>query len=129
MKADFTSANEILDINECQQQNGGCSHGCINTPGDFYCACPPGMMRDPVNPKACINIAGSFDRIAELLGRYLNANREGASGKAIDADSGKYKVNRNLFLLTTQLEFFSFFTLIYDTKVFQKSKYGLVSSE
>uniref|UniRef100_A0A0R3RV16 Fibronectin type-III domain-containing protein n=1 Tax=Elaeophora elaphi TaxID=1147741 RepID=A0A0R3RV16_9BILA len=63
------------DVNECQQQNGGCSHGCVNTPGDFYCACPHGMMRDPVDPKVCINVAGSFDRIAALLGQYLHANR------------------------------------------------------
>uniref|UniRef100_F1KPH3 Mesocentin n=1 Tax=Ascaris suum TaxID=6253 RepID=F1KPH3_ASCSU len=73
----FFSRGYCYDVNECQQQNGGCSHGCVNTPGDFYCACPHGMMRDPVNPKNCINVAGSFDRIAELLGQYLSANREG----------------------------------------------------
>ncbi|MFH4979531.1 hypothetical protein AB6A40_006240, partial [Gnathostoma spinigerum] len=63
------------DINECQQQNGGCSHGCVNTPGDYYCACPHGMMRDPVDPKTCISTASSFDKIAALLGQYLHANQ------------------------------------------------------
>lgn len=31
-------------------------------------------MLDPVNPKSCIKIAGSFERIAELLARYFYAN-------------------------------------------------------
>ncbi|XP_071787755.1 uncharacterized protein [Asterias amurensis] len=36
---------EILckDIDECNVNNGGCEHDCINTPGDFYCACPEGF--------------------------------------------------------------------------------------
>ena len=33
-----------------------------------------GMMRDPVDAKTCIRIAGSFDRITELLAQYLHAN-------------------------------------------------------
>lgn len=93
----FATSDYIIDVNECQQQNGGCSHGCVNTPGDFYCACPHGMMRDPVNPKSCINVAGSFDRIAELLGQYLSANREGIRDQtAKPVGKGKptrYKVN------------------------------------
>ncbi|VDK53676.1 unnamed protein product, partial [Anisakis simplex] len=86
------------DTNECQQQNGGCSHGCVNTPGDFYCACPHGMMRDPVNPKQCINVAASFDRIAELIGRYLgvNAQHMQSTQPAVAVASGEpihYKTN------------------------------------
>ncbi|VBB26357.1 unnamed protein product [Acanthocheilonema viteae] len=75
----FLNRGQCYDVNECQQQNGGCSHACVNTPGDFYCACPHGMMRDPVDPKLCINVASSFDRIAALLGQYLHANRFNAS--------------------------------------------------
>ncbi|CAG9538584.1 unnamed protein product, partial [Cercopithifilaria johnstoni] len=75
----FFNRGQCYDVNECQQQNGGCSHGCVNTPGDFYCACPHGMMRDPVDPKVCINVASSFDRIAALLGQYLHANRFNAN--------------------------------------------------
>uniref|UniRef100_A0A915BJG8 VWFA domain-containing protein n=1 Tax=Parascaris univalens TaxID=6257 RepID=A0A915BJG8_PARUN len=89
----FFSRGFCYDVNECQQQNGGCSHGCVNTPGDFYCACPHGMMRDPVNPKSCINVAGSFDRIAELLGQYLSANRYGIRDQAV-RPIGKGKPNR-----------------------------------
>lgn len=90
---------DIADVNECQQQNGGCSHGCINTPGDFYCACPHGMMRDPADPKTCINVAGSFDRITELLAQYLHANSKNLDGQKVgvtstDSDKGRrFKVN------------------------------------
>ena len=56
--------NLCFDTNECAKGNGGCSHACVNIPGDYYCACPHGWMLDPVNPKSCIKIAGSFERIA-----------------------------------------------------------------
>jgi hypothetical protein len=42
-------------------------------------ACPHGKMRDPVDPKKCIPVAGSFSRIAELLGQYLHANQPSIS--------------------------------------------------
>lgn len=79
------------DINECAAGNGGCSDGCVNTPGSFYCACPHGYMRDPSDPKKCISVAGSFDHIAQLLARYLHANREGAKGTVEDG-TNKFKV-------------------------------------
>ena len=31
-----------LDINECDQLNGDCSHYCNNTDGSYYCSCPVG---------------------------------------------------------------------------------------
>jgi len=34
-------------VNECSTDNGGCTHGCVNTAGAFYCACPPAMWIDP----------------------------------------------------------------------------------
>lgn len=66
----------------------------MNTPGDFYCACPHGMMRDPADPKTCINVAGSFDRITELLARYLHANTKNLDTVSSTDEKGgrRYKV-------------------------------------
>lgn len=33
-----------VDINECNLNNGGCSHQCINLPGDHKCTCPEGQF-------------------------------------------------------------------------------------
>lgn len=53
------------DIDECQINNGGCSHTCQNLPGSYKCTCPVGfdLMRDrktcqdidecQVNPNIC----------------------------------------------------------------------------
>ncbi|CAJ0580697.1 unnamed protein product, partial [Mesorhabditis spiculigera] len=70
------SNTKCYDIDECKNGNGGCSHGCVNTPGSYYCACPHGMVRDPLIPNNCITAASSFNRIAELLGQYVHANAE-----------------------------------------------------
>lgn len=44
----------VLDIDECSEQsNGGCHHGCVNTPGSFRCSCRPGF-RLVRNGKRCI---------------------------------------------------------------------------
>ena len=32
----------LLDINECDILNGGCSDYCNNTNGSYYCSCPVG---------------------------------------------------------------------------------------
>jgi len=32
--------NVAAEVNECQTDNGGCSHTCINTLRSFYCECP-----------------------------------------------------------------------------------------
>ncbi|XP_022091528.1 sushi, von Willebrand factor type A, EGF and pentraxin domain-containing protein 1-like [Acanthaster planci] len=38
------SRDEVCkDIDECEQDNGGCKHHCSNTPGSFYCTCPDGF--------------------------------------------------------------------------------------
>ncbi|XP_038072733.1 sushi, von Willebrand factor type A, EGF and pentraxin domain-containing protein 1-like isoform X11 [Patiria miniata] len=41
---DYTRDIPCKDIDECEQDNGGCKQHCINTPGSFYCACPNGYM-------------------------------------------------------------------------------------
>ena len=31
------------DINECDDNNGGCTHTCINQPGSYQCQCDDGF--------------------------------------------------------------------------------------
>ena len=33
-----------IEINECNQGNGGCEHTCTNTAGSFYCSCNTGYQ-------------------------------------------------------------------------------------
>ena len=30
------------DIDECMEEEPGCSHDCVNEPGGFQCVCPDG---------------------------------------------------------------------------------------
>ena len=35
-----------IDINECDEENGGCSHMCNNTIGSYQCLCEDGYELD-----------------------------------------------------------------------------------
>ena len=43
----------VTDINECLTNNGGCSHNCTNTAGNYYCGCPDGFDLQP-NKRDCL---------------------------------------------------------------------------
>ncbi|KAJ8943587.1 hypothetical protein NQ318_006589, partial [Aromia moschata] len=66
-----------IDVDECVNNNGGCSHTCINTVGRAFCTCPDGMELSSdwktcqdVNEceddatkqycKGCVNLEGSY---------------------------------------------------------------------
>ena len=36
--------NQFLDVNECINNNGGCSQNCTNTNGSFFCSCDKGYQ-------------------------------------------------------------------------------------
>ncbi|XP_017844210.1 multiple epidermal growth factor-like domains protein 6 [Drosophila busckii] len=44
-----------VDIDECQLNNGGCSHLCVNAEGSFKCSCPAGYEL-AANAKDCEDI-------------------------------------------------------------------------
>ena len=39
----------ITDINECLNNNSGCSHDCVNTVGSYHCECSAGYVLLPNN--------------------------------------------------------------------------------
>ena len=48
----YIITTDTLDINECNTNNGGCSHSCTNTEGSYYCSCDEGYVLD-ANDHAC----------------------------------------------------------------------------
>jgi hypothetical protein len=52
-----TENAKCVDINECEDNNNGCSHTCINVFGDAHCLCPYGYKLEDQEPfKMCIDI-------------------------------------------------------------------------
>ena len=47
----------LIDIDECMRDIDGCSHGCVNTEGSYYCTCPTGYELSNDN-RAC---AGEYN--------------------------------------------------------------------
>jgi len=48
-----SDGKSCLDIDECSNNNGGCSHHCYNIPGSFYCGCPEGTTM-AANNMTCV---------------------------------------------------------------------------
>ena len=42
----------LLDIDECDTNNRGCDHNCVNTPGSSVCTCNSGYFLN-VDGKSC----------------------------------------------------------------------------
>nr|XP_026693868.1 fibrillin-3 isoform X4 [Ciona intestinalis] len=64
--------HNCTEINECDNNNGGCEEICENTPGSYNCACPPGFgLRDDgktcgIQCYACQNVL-SNEECGELV--------------------------------------------------------------
>ena len=41
--SDSLNVSSVLDINECDTNNGGCAQICTNTPGSRVCSCRAGF--------------------------------------------------------------------------------------
>ena len=41
------------DVDECADQNGGCSHNCSNTAGSYYCSCLSGYTLNTTDNTSC----------------------------------------------------------------------------
>ncbi|XP_073842985.1 uncharacterized protein isoform X2 [Musca autumnalis] len=52
--SDSLTSQSCLDIDECSIANGGCSHFCMNLPGDYECSCPPGHLLSSADNKTCV---------------------------------------------------------------------------
>lgn len=44
--------NFISDVNECENNNGGCAQQCVNIEGSFFCQCNPGFVLE-MNQRRC----------------------------------------------------------------------------
>ncbi|XP_059832421.1 uncharacterized protein LOC132397669 [Hypanus sabinus] len=44
------------DVDECLQDNGGCSQLCVNTVGSYHCDCHPGYILRPGNRSTCTDV-------------------------------------------------------------------------
>ncbi|XP_073237862.1 ZP domain-containing protein-like [Porites lutea] len=42
------------DVDECAEDNGGCSHKCKNTKGSFVCSCPDPELNLAPNRRTCV---------------------------------------------------------------------------
>ena len=64
------------DINECLENNGGCSHNCSNQPGSYSCSCPMGydLARDN---KTCKDI-NECKRFKDICQNGKCINNEGS---------------------------------------------------
>ncbi|KAG9350736.1 hypothetical protein JZ751_024625 [Albula glossodonta] len=76
------SDEEECDRNECLENNGGCSHICVDEPLGFVCACPSGMKllqdtRCEVDncSQLCVHDSGDF--ICDCQAGYLKSPTTG----------------------------------------------------
>ena len=47
---------QLTDINECDTNNGGCQHNCINNEGSYDCHCREGYNINNTNGHSCIGM-------------------------------------------------------------------------
>ncbi|KAI4487368.1 hypothetical protein M0804_005517 [Polistes exclamans] len=87
-------AYKCIDVNECEENNGGCEYKCVNTPGSFRCECPKGMKQGE-DRYTCIDINECLlnnghgpcqDTCRNLIGGY-ECSCEGLQDTVLSADN------------------------------------------
>ncbi|XP_015185411.1 PREDICTED: uncharacterized protein LOC107071163 isoform X2 [Polistes dominula] len=87
-------AYKCIDVNECEENNGGCEYKCVNTPGSFRCECPKGMKQGE-DRFTCIDINECLlnnghgpcqDTCRNLIGGY-ECSCEGLQDTVLSADN------------------------------------------
>ncbi|XP_043188540.1 low-density lipoprotein receptor-like isoform X4 [Amphibalanus amphitrite] len=94
---DGSDESDLCQLNECSQNNGGCSHGCRNQPVGHKCYCPSGyrLMDDQRTcddidecqipgscSQTCINTKGSYK--CECLEGYMRDPADHTFCKAVE---------------------------------------------
>ncbi|XP_072025436.1 uncharacterized protein [Amphiura filiformis] len=51
-----------IDLDECLTDHHQCSHTCHNTPGSYYCECPPGYRLDQNQPGHCVDFCDNSEQ-------------------------------------------------------------------
>ncbi|XP_020020072.1 growth arrest-specific protein 6 [Castor canadensis] len=91
------------DVNECDQQNGGCSQVCHNKPGSFHCTCHSGFAlapdgrtcqdidecidSDACGEARCKNLQGSYSCLCDK--GYTYSNQEKACRDVDECQQGR----------------------------------------
>lgn len=64
-----------LDIDECDEDHGGCEHECVNTPGSYQCRCSGGFeLREdgrtcrPLSSTAAAGTLSDNSTVSEVMG-------------------------------------------------------------
>ncbi|WAR15334.1 MEGF6-like protein [Mya arenaria] len=71
--AGFQGARCEYDVNECNDNNGGCDHECCNTIGSYVCKCPPGYQLGS-DGRACLDIDECISNNGGCQHKCVNEN-------------------------------------------------------
>ena len=59
----------FLDVNECDTDNGGCDHTCVNNEGSFRCECDDGHTLGD-DKKSCLGKTLTTTTFHFLMNRH-----------------------------------------------------------